>query len=220
MYCTLQCGVPVYVVTNCQYHSSYGPIPTSIDLHSIVKKKKRCRDGWGFVYLSSLLYTLFSFPVCVLVFTPPLHLFPSLLVVIRGYFVSNCFRKGGAPFKQDMITSWINTLFADQISNLSVRVCVCGSSVCESSVCNQTSITKTQRRLQASKSANRETGTRFLYIWLVSPIPAAGDGGVFWRLLSAARPTPLEWEQKWRYMFSITCIQGMWLARLHAWRGY
>ena len=47
----------------------------SLHLYSFVK---RCRDGWGFVYLPSLL----SFLVCVLFGTPFLHLLSFLMIFL------------------------------------------------------------------------------------------------------------------------------------------
>ena len=164
-----------------------GSFPTSINLQYIVNE-------W--MGLSSLSYVLFSFPLCVLVLC---HLFSSLQIYIVNLLGSASVREG-LPFKQDTITSWITTLFAEQVL---ADWAFADRSVCGSSVCNRTSITKAQRRRW------RVLIEKQVSLHLPNSIPAAGYGGVFWRLLSTARPTPCEWEQKWRYIFAITCIQGM-----------
>ena len=62
--------------------------------------------------------------------------------------------------------------------------------ICISSVCSRSSITDAIKKQ--------------ISLHLIGPVPAAGDGGVSWRFLPA-RPAPLEWEQKWRYAFTISC---------------
>ena len=75
-----------------------------------------------------------------------------------------------------------------------------------SSVCSRSSITDAIKKQ--------------ISLHLIGPVPATGDGGISWRFLPA-RPDPLEWEQKWRYAFTISCSKGCsetaWLRRIKAW---